>query len=458
MKRFGARIYRNDVGHATHILLPFTDAKGNPVAFKRKGLSERDYGFHGRNKTKSVLFGQNLFPSGGKYLTITEGEIDAMSAWQMLKNSKVPDPAVISLKNGAQSIKGSFEDPEVYNYVNSFENIIVCLDNDKPGREATEVLLSFLDQKKVRSVKLTTGLKDANDYLLAGKSEEFKKAWWNAELYKPNSILTFDEAWKQAKERKTSRSYPYPWTGWNEKSYGIRMGEMVTITADTGVGKTQVLRELTKHFIDTTDFPIGGIFLEEVPAASVEGLVGLYVNAPIHLPDSEYDKLEAERIARDLGSSNKLFYYDDFGSNEIENVLNKVQFFVKVLGCKIVFLDHISMIVADQRHADERRALDEISQKLKQSTIDWDYNLHMVAHLNREGEIRGTANIEKVSNIIVNIERDKEAEDSRVRNTTRCMFKKNRFSGRTGFATDLYYDAVTGRMNEVVEEEEDIAE
>jgi len=452
VKRFGARLFRDATGKPSHMLFPFANEKGDVVAYKRKGILERDYGFHGKDKDNTVLFGQHLFPAGGKYITITEGEVDAMSYWQIAKSSRVPDPAVVSLANGANSVKKSFENKNVYEYVNSFENIILCLDNDKPGREATEVLISMLDPKKIRVVKLDRNFKDANEYLLAGKSDEFMKAWWNAETYKPNSILTFDEAWQQAKERKLSTSYPYPWKGWNDKSYGVRMGEMVVVTADTGVGKTQIFRELTKHFYDTTPFSMGGIFLEEVPAASVEGLVSMYVNAPIHLPDAEYDRLAAEKIAQDLGKSKRLYYYDDFGSNEIENVLNKVQFFVKVLGCKMIFLDHISMIVSDQRHSDERKALDEIATRLKQSTIEWDYNLHMIAHLNREGEIRGTANIEKLANIIINIERDKEAEDPRIRNTTRCLFKKNRFSGRTGFANDLYYDAVTGRMEEVFEE------
>ena len=41
--------------------------------------NQRSFGVWG----DGVLFGQHLFPKGGRYLTITEGEFDAASAYQM---------------------------------------------------------------------------------------------------------------------------------------------------------------------------------------------------------------------------------------------------------------------------------------------------------------------------------------------------------------------------------------
>ena len=37
------------------------------------------------NITEATLFGQNLFTGGGKYVTITEGEVDAMSAYRIIR-------------------------------------------------------------------------------------------------------------------------------------------------------------------------------------------------------------------------------------------------------------------------------------------------------------------------------------------------------------------------------------
>lgn len=455
-RKYGVRSHYDGTGSVDKVLLPIHNHEGTYVGFKAKGMTPavQKYQSFGINKKDGVLFGQHLFPAGGKFITITEGELDAMSAYEMLRTSKVPEPACVSLKDGASSLS-VFKNPEVYKYINSFETIVVCFDADDPGQKAAETVLDYFDVKKVKQVKLDKKLKDSNAYLMHGLADEYRKAWWSAEDYRPRNILTFEDCWAQALERKKQPSYPYPWASLNALTYGIRMGELVTVTAQTGVGKTQILREMIKHFYETTDFSIGMLSLEETPASSAEGIVSTFVDAPIHLPDTVYDELRVADTVKKLSTDQRLYYYDDFGSNEINNILAKIQFFVKVLGVKIVCLDHISMIVSDQRHGDERKALDEIATKLKNSTVEWDYNLHMVAHLNREGEIRGTANIEKLSNIIINLDRDVKAADEKERNMTDLMVNKNRFSGKTGPGGVLGFDPQTYRMFETEREEKE---
>ena len=84
----------------------------------------------------------------------------------------------------------------------------------------------------------------------------------------------------------------------------------------------------------------------------------------------------------------------------------------------------------------------------------------MVSHLNRdknrkppeEGgsinlqDIRGTAGIGQLSNIIIALERNTQAEDELERNTTRVRVIKNRFTGETGVADSLTYSRHTGRL------------
>jgi twinkle protein len=119
----------------------------------------------------------------------------------------------------------------------------------------------------------------------------------------------------------------------------------------------------------------------------------------------------------------------------------------------------VSIIVSD--HAkDERKALDEIATKLKTLTVELNICLIMVAHINRdktrkapeEGgtinlqDIRGTAGIGQLSNIIVALERNTQAEDTLERNTTRVRVIKNRFTGQTGIADSLTYHRHSGRL------------
>jgi predicted ATP-dependent serine protease len=114
-------------------------------------------------------------------------------------------------------------------------------------------------------------------------------------------------------------------------------------------------------------------------------------------------------------------------------------------------LDHLSIVVSDQ-NGDERKQLDEISTKLKTFCMEANVALICVIHQNRQGQIRGTAGVEQLANIILRLERDLVSPDPWRRNVTKVVVEKNRFSGRTGPASWLFYDDVTGRMIELDDE------
>ena len=54
--------------------------------------------------------------------------------------------------------------------------------------------------------------------------------------------------------------------------------------------------------------------------------------------------------------------------------------------------------------------------------------------------------------MVIGLERNGQAEDTKERNTTRVRVLKNRFSGTTGKACALLYSHDTGRMREVDED------
>jgi len=455
---------------------PYYNKTNKLVATKFRTTGKKfQWGAKGDPK-KVTLFGQQAFPVGAgssKYesvLTITEGELDAMAARQMFGNKY----AFVSLPHGAGSAAKTLQNQEVYEYINSYDKIVLCLDNDEQGKKAVSVMAEMLDSKKVHIMSHLKGMKDANDYLLANKSTQFTKRWWAAEKYSPEDIIlpTNTAFREEVLYGKQAISYTYPWECFNEKTRGIRMGEMVTVIADTGVGKSQVLRELehyyaTTTFGDGTEFKAGIIHIEETPRGAMIGLMSVELRERLHLKDKPvgpekagqvFEAEETEDVSEAVKAaydklSKRVAFYKEWGSNDTENIISKIRFFVKALGCKVVFLDHISMIVSDQRNLDERKALDEIATKLKSSTIEWDYNLHIVAHVNRQGEIRGTANIEKLSDMVIRLERDKNNEDDYIANTTKVTCEKNRYSGDTGTIGWLHYSKETGAMEEVPEPE-----
>ncbi len=422
---------------------------GNKVRFEDKGFAiEGDINSAG-------VFGRHTFPAGSaKYITVVEGQDDALAAFQMM-GSKYPVVSVHSSSTAANDCKKDFE------YLNSFDNIVLALDADEPGRKAAKAIASLaFPLGKIKILTLRKH-KDANDYLLAKEGEVFGREWWQAPVYRPDGLKLGRDMWDEIIHRNESFTTPYPFPGMNKKTFGIRLSEFVTITADTGVGKTSIIKHIEHHLltdpaIKEKNYGVGFLHLEEPNGDTALGLLSVHNSKPYHLPTTERPVGELRSAYDDLLNNDRVVLWDHFGSNSIDAVLDKIRHMV-ALGCKYIVLDHLSIVVSDQS-GDERKQLDEIATKLKTLTMEMDIAVIAVIHTNRQGQIRGTAGVEQLSNIVIRLERDKIATNEWRRNITRVSIEKNRFCGYTGPASYLFYNPDTGRLSELDDEEVTIYE
>lgn len=418
--------------------------------------NQRSFGIWG----DGVLFGQHLFSKGGRYVTITEGEYDAASVYQM-SGSKYP---AVSIKNGAQSALKDCKDQ--YEWLDSFDNIIVCFDADVAGQTAAKEVASLF-AGKARIVKHHPDFKDANDYLERSRGDDFKASWWAAEIHTPDGIIAGKSLWDSVNTPVEKASVLYPWSGLNDLTYGIRSYELVTLTAGSGVGKSQVMREVLYHVLQNSESNIGCIFLEESVTKTAQSLMSLHSGKRLHIPTVESTEEERRDAFNATLGTDRLFFYDHFGSTSVENIVGQVRYLSKAHDCKYVFLDHLSIIVSAQENGDERKAIDEVMTRLRMLTQETGIALFLVSHLRRpagkgheEGaatslsDLRGSASIAQLSDIVLGFERNGQAADIEERNTTRIRVLKNRFSGETGMASSVRYDQDTGRMAEVLDLEE----
>jgi twinkle protein len=256
----------------------------------------------------------------------------------------------------------------------------------------------------------------------------------------------------------------YPFHGLNALTGGIRRQEMVVVTAGSGLGKSQFLREVIWELLTTTSDNIGLMFLEESVRRTGLSLMSLAANKPLHLAETEATVEEKEKAyALTLGTE-RLFLYDSFGSNSIDNIVNRVRYMAKGLECKYIFVDHISIIVSDQQHGDERKAIDEIVTKLRMIVQETGITLFAVSHLKRPdgkghedgaatslSQLRGSGSIGQLSDMVIGLERNAQSDDLIERNTTKVRVVKNRYNGETGPACSVLYDKRTGRMFEVID-------
>ena len=457
-KKFGVTVKMDNMGTITNHYYPYHDTQGAKIATKTRYTKLKEFSIQGNTKN-SGLFGEHLF-SKNKYCIITEGELDCLSAYQMMLKGNYHTP-VVSIKNGISSavkdIKTSLEWLE-----NNFDNVIINFDNDEQGRVGAMKVAELFSPGKCKVMHLPEGFKDASDCLTKNKIQIYNKTFWDAKVFAPDGIINANTLLDAVLKPITKSFVQYPFEGLNKITYGLRPSELVTFTAGSGLGKTQVMREVVHHIIKSTEDKIGLLMLEETPVITSKGLMSVEANQRLHLPDVHVSKEEMKTYFDATVGTGRVFMFDHFGSNSIDNIVSRVRFLAKGLDCKYIVIDHISIIVSDQQHGDERRALDEIMTRLRTLVQETGVSMIVVSHLRRpegkgheEGastslsQLRGSASIGQLSDMVIGLERDAQNDDPDVRNTTRIRVLKNRFSGITGPCCDLKYDIDTGRLTEV---------
>jgi len=432
--------------HFAYYLDPTTR---KPVAAKVR-FADKSFKWIGDPK-KSPLYGQWLCRDGGKMLVVCEGELDALSISQTqgLKWS------VVSVENGAQGAAKSIR--KHLNWINKFETVVFMFDMDEPGRAAAIECAKLLSPGKAKIANINNA-KDANDLLVAGHAAEIIDAIWGATTYRPDGIISALDLHDRLRDYGQNTGVDYPYVGLTVKTGGIRKRELVTITAGSGIGKSLFCREIAADLMLNKGWRVGYIALEESPERTMLGMMGVYLNKPLHISrehvsDEEFNKAEAE-----VGKN--LFLFDSFGSIDPDNLLERLRYLAVGMQCDALFLDHVSIAISGLDGIDERRALDIIMTKLRSLVEETGVAMFVVSHLKRPStgdkgheqglqtslsQLRGSHAIAQLSDMVIGLERNQQGDNA---NETVIRVLKNRFSGDTGVANALMYSKESGRLKE----------
>jgi twinkle protein len=411
----------------------------------------KDKSFTWKGDTKlSKLFGEKLFKSSGKRIVITEGEIDALTISQVFGN-KWP---VVSIKNGAAGAEKDLKNS--LDFLHKYEDVVICFDQDTPGKEAAKKCAELFTPGQARIVSLQ--LKDANEMLLQNKVQELISSIYDAQVYRPDGIIDGSTLYKEISTKNVNEFVPYHFKQLNLKTHGLRRGELVTITAGSGIGKSLICKEIAFDLITNHKKKIGYIALEESVKKTALGLLSIDLDTPLHIDSSvKEDKLK-QSFDKVLSDGNVLFY-DHFGSLDSDNLISRIRYLAKGCACDYIILDHISIVVSGLEGGDERRAIDNAMTRLRSLVEETGIGLILVSHLKRpadkgheEGahtslsQLRGSAGIGQLSDIVIGLERNQQSAKNA--NLTTLRILKNRFSGETGVCGQLIYNSVTGRLIE----------
>lgn len=424
---------------------------GQHVRFPNKDFTWIGSGTH-------LLWGQHLWRPGGKRLVITEGEIDCLTIAQAF-NLSWP---VVSVPSGADSaykaVKAQLE------WVTSFEEVVLALDDDGPGREAAEKVAALLPPGKAK-VMTYGGCKDANELLVKKTVKDVAAAVFNAKPWRPDGVIAGTDTLSAVLERPDpGLDIVYPKL--SEKFYGFSKKRIYLFTAGSGIGKSTAIHEIAFDLAARHKQTIGILALEDSLREAVMRHMAIHANVPLY----KMDELSNERLTelhKEILGTGRYHFYDHWGSSDVDVLMNKIRYMVVGLGCDWIVLDHISIVVSGlDVGGDERKVIDVLMTKLRALVEETGMGLLAIVHLKRpqgtgatwsQGrkpaltDLRGSASLEQLSDGVIGLWCNQEGDEP---NVNHVVVLKNRKTGKKGEADTLAFDESTGRLLAVTRAED----
>lgn len=419
--------------------------------------------------SKCDLIGSFRFVNGGKYVVLCAGEVDFLSAFQMLRDYQV------SKGNGEKYDSVACVTPTVgesgcgkqiqgnYKFLDSFERIVICFDSDAAGKAAVEKITPLLPRGKVYI--MTPRYKDCNEYLTKGKEREFVTDFYNAKKHTPAGIVASTEIYKEVVQRSLLERLPFP--PFLEKlnkmlSGGITYGFIVNILAGSGSGKSSLINQCVTFWAKDCNILTGVVSLEADSAAYGENLLSQYAGKKLALISNKEEKYSVvtsehmENCAKELFSyedgSPRMYILDDRG--DYSELQSHIEELITSFGVKVIVFDVISDVFAGM-------SIEDVDKYMRwQKNIVKQYNCILInishtrksgggqkaasqgAFLTEEATI-GSGTQYRSAGINISLQRDKTAEDDVERNTTQVYLLKSRDTGVTGLACEIFYENET---------------
>jgi len=463
-ERYGFRVEYNPAnGEEAVYYAPLTES-GKVVGYKVRRLP-KSFTTIGETKGKHLEpFGLSTCQSGGKKIVITGGFEDCLAASQMLADysdskygkGKYP-PNVISLTRGEKDIQCIADHLEE---INSFEEIILCLDMDEVGRESTRQLVDLLGPK-AKIMKLPE--KDPNDMLLKGKEKGFIDAFFKAEQYRPEEIITVDDVWDTATEIPVY-GRAWPWSSLTKLTYGRRGGEGIYVGAGPKVGKTEFLTQMIDHIIQKEGLPVFGAKFEQGAGLTFQTIAGKKDRKAYHNPDTYADgrvtKGDLEKAIDSVRDKVYLFNagYSDAGQGDLwERLKSAIRYAVVVKGVKDVFIDPITQLTDGISASDTDTYLRKFSNEMQALAQELDFFYYIFVHLKepqtgptheeggkvKSAQFRGSRAMAEKTKFLLGIERNILADDETERNTSTFRLLLNSGFGKPGSFEVVYNPETT---------------
>jgi len=436
------------------------EVDGKPVGYKRRKVDDKSFTIIGQAKPRRFCGVSQAKASGSPYLIITEGELDMVSVYQALiesrKGTKYEQyvPAVVSASDGAGSMMECIQAD--LDWVNSFDKVIFATDQDEPGIKARDESMRLLLPGKAWFIE--TSEKDPNAMLVNGKAKEMTTALeFKAQQFRPHGEVDESVLIEEGCKLPTW-GLDWPWPALNDLTYGIHDGHLIGLGAGVGIGKTAFWFELITHLINLGKKP--GVFLmEDPPGKTMKRIASRQHGIDLTDPRVAESVSDLPDMIAPIAKQIKVAANDVVEWEDVDSLIRK---WVLVDECDVIIIDPLTALTSHLSTSDANAFLNDKMALLSRMARSMNFPCFYSAHLNapkgdrkpheeggrvHEKDITGSRAMIRWSHYVLGLERNKQAEDEDEKNTMKVRILKDREFGRTGWF-EVFYDTTTTRLQQ----------
>lgn len=467
LTKYGVKVELSTVDGVTPTVVYFPYKVGGELkGYKARLLSPKKMWCVGSMKSVDMFGWEQALNSGAKRLYITEGCMDAMALYQMLKESVIGtkwehiEPAVVSLPMGASSVKKAVT-RAAHKMRQVFQEVVYVPDNDHPGKEAADLFARLYPGVYVAELPC----KDPNACLLEGKiNETINAIKWRPSQPKNTRILLGSSLKEEAK-KAPEMGLPWPWEGFTKATRGRRRGEVIYFGAGAKCGKSELVDSIAAHIILVDKLPVFLVKPEQDAARTYRNLVGKAAGRIFHDPNIPFDHEAFDNYEGIIGD--KAIILDSYQFVNWDTLKDDIRYVVTHYGVQDIILDPITCFTNTMSSAETNEFLVRMAAELSSMAKDLRFTAYIFCHLKapttgepheRGGKVlstqfTGSRAMMRSCNLMVGMEGNKDPDlPIEERNVRTLVILEDREFGSSE-KIRLFWDRKTGLFSEIKKEE-----
>ena len=388
----------------TFVVFPFK-RDGKICMLKQRDIADKHNCRPTSANQEKCLFGWQAIDDSQRIAYITEGELDALAMFDY------GYPALSVPFGGGGGAKQDWVENE-YENLSRFDEIYLCLDNDKAGHEAVVEIVQRLGSDRCKVV--TFPQKDANECLIQGVSQqEVISALRSAKSFDPQELKQwadyYDDVEKMFRpDDGIEPGFDVPWPETRLKMR-FRWAELTIINGINGHGKSQAAGQFILSAMAQGERACIAS-MELKPARLLKYLTMQAAGMSRGFPSPEYHRAIVD------WSQDKLWVFECVGTAKADRLLEVFRYARKRYGVRVFLIDSLMKCGFAE---DDYNGVKKFVEKLCDFKNEFDCHVFLVTHA-RKGkseeeeigkfDVKGTGTIVDLADNLINWWRNKKKE------------------------------------------------